>query len=47
MQATSTKCSPERNTENQDQGRQTAMYFIIEEAKQTILDFSQETMRIL
>ena len=47
MQATSAKCLPERNTENQDQGRQTAMYFIIEEAKKNVLDFSQETMRIL
>ena len=47
MQTTSTKCSPERNTENQDQGRQTAMYFIIEEAKKNVLDFSQETMIIL
>ena len=47
MQATNTRCLPESNTKNQDQGRQTAMYFIIEEAKETVLDFSKETMRKL
>ena len=41
------RCLPESNTENQDQARQTAMYFIIEEAKETVLDFSKETMRKL
>ena len=47
MQATNTRCLPESNTENQDQARQTAMYFITEEAKETVLDFSQKTMRKL
>ena len=30
-----------------DRAGQTAMYFIIEEAKETILDFSQGTARVL
>ena len=34
-------------TENPDCIGQTAMYFIIEEAKETILDSSQRTMKIL
>ena len=34
-------------TANLDQPRQAAMLFIIEEAKQTVLDFSQETVRVL
>ena len=32
---------------NLDQGRNTTMFFILEEAKETILDFSQETVRVL
>ena len=32
---------------NLDRGGQTAMYFITEEAKETILDFPQRTVRIL
>ena len=34
-------------TENLDRGRLTAMFFIIEEAKETILDFSCRTVRLL
>ena len=34
-------------TGNLDSGSQTAMYFIIEEVKETILDFSQGTVRVL
>ena len=30
-----------------DQAGQTAMYFIIEEAKKTVLNFSQRTVRML
>ena len=33
-------------TENLDQAGQLAVYFIIEEAKETILDFSQGTVRV-
>ena len=32
---------------NIDLAGQTAMYFIIEQAKETVLDFSQETVRVL
>ena len=34
-------------TANLDRSGQTAMYFIIEEAKETALDFSQGTVRML
>ena len=34
-------------TRNLEGAEGTAMFFIIEEAKETILDFSQETMRVL
>ena len=34
-------------TGNLDRGGQTAMFFIIKEAKETILDFSQGTVRVL
>ena len=34
-------------TENLDRGRLTAMFFIIEEAKETIFDFSCRTVRVL
>ena len=34
-------------TANLDRAGQTAMYFIIEEAKKTILDFSQGTVKVL
>ena len=34
-------------TANLDRSGQTAMYFIIEEAKETALDFSQRTVRML
>ena len=34
-------------TVNLDQTGQTAMYFIIEEAKETVLDFSQGSVRVL
>ena len=33
--------------ENLERGEQTAMYFIIEEAKQTVLAFSQNTVGVL
>ena len=32
---------------NLDLAGQTAMYFIIEQAKETVLDFLQETVRVL
>ena len=34
-------------TSNKDQAGQTAMYFIIEKAKKTVLNFSQRTVRML
>ena len=34
-------------TRNLDQAGNTAIFFIIEEAKETILDLSQETVRVL
>ena len=34
-------------TANLDRDRNTAMLFIIEEAKETILDFSQGTVKVL
>ena len=34
-------------TSNKDQPGQTAMYFIIEKAKKTVLNFSQRTVRML
>ena len=34
-------------TSNKDQAGQTAMYFIIEKAKKTALNFSQRTVRML
>ena len=34
-------------TGNLDQDRNTAKFFIIKEAKETILDFSKETVRVL
>ena len=34
-------------TSNNDQAGQTAMYFIIEKAKKTVLNFSQRTVRML
>ena len=34
-------------TGNLDREGQTAMYFIIEESKETVLDFSQGTARVL
>ena len=34
-------------TANVDQPRETAMYFIPDESKQTILDFSKATMKVL
>ena len=34
-------------TANLDRAGQMAMYFIIEEAKETVLDFSQGTLRVL
>ena len=34
-------------TANVDQPRETAMYFIPDESKQTILDFSKATMKLL
>ena len=33
-------------TENFDRAGNTAMFFIIEEAKETVLDFSQETLKV-
>ena len=34
-------------TANQDRAEITTMFFIIEEAKETVLDFSQGTVKIL
>ena len=34
-------------TANLDQNGNTAMFFIMEEAKETILDFSQRTVKVL
>ena len=34
-------------TENLDRTENTTMFFIIEEAKETVLDFSQRTVRVL
>ena len=34
-------------TANRDRAGQTAIYFVIEEAKETVLDFSQETVKVL
>ena len=34
-------------TSNKDQAGQTAMYFIIEKAKKTVLNFSLRTVRML
>ena len=34
-------------TENLDRGGNTRMFFILEEANQTVLDFSQGTVRVL
>ena len=34
-------------TANLDRDGNTVMFFIIEEAKETILDFSQETVKVL
>ena len=34
-------------TENLDRGGNTRMFFILEEAKETVLDFSQGTVRVL
>ena len=34
-------------TSSKDQAGQTAMYFIIEKAKKTVLNFSQRTVRML
>ena len=34
-------------TANLDRARNTTMFFIIEEAKETVLDFSQETVKVL
>ena len=34
-------------TANLDRARNTTMFFIIEEAKETVLDFSQGTVRVL
>ena len=50
MQTTSTRCLPESNTVNQFHCRSrltTAKYFIIEEAKENVLDFAQGTVRTL
>ena len=33
-------------TANLDRAGNTAMFFIIEEAKETVLDFSQETLKV-
>ena len=33
-------------TENLDRAGNTAMFFIIEEPKETVLDFSQETVKV-
>ena len=34
-------------TANLDRDGNTTMFFIIEEAKETVLDFSQETVKVL
>ena len=34
-------------TANLDRGGNTTMFFIIEEAKETVLDFSQRTVKVL
>ena len=34
-------------TANLDRGRNTRIYFILEEAKETVLDFSQGTVKVL
>ena len=34
-------------TANRDRGRQTAMYFTAEEGKETVLDFSQGSVKVL
>ena len=34
-------------TANLDRARNTTMFFITEEAKETVLDFSQETVKVL
>ena len=34
-------------TANLDRARNTSVYFILEEAKETILDFSQRTVKVL
>ena len=34
-------------TANLDRARNTTMFFIIEEAKETVLGFSQETVKVL
>ena len=34
-------------TANLDRARNTTMFFIIEEAKETVLDFSQGTVKVL
>ena len=34
-------------TANLDRAENTTMFFIIEEAKETVLDFSQETVKVL
>ena len=34
-------------TANLDRAGNTTMFFIIEEAKETVLDFSQETVKVL
>ena len=34
-------------TANVNRARNTTMFFIIEEAKETVLDFSQETVKVL
>ena len=34
-------------TANLDRSRNTAMFFILEEAKQILLDFSQQTVNVL
>ena len=38
---------PKKFTRNQERDADTTMFFIIEEAKKTILDFSQGTVRVL
>ena len=38
---------PKKFTRNQERDGNTTMFFITEEAKETILDFSQGTVRVL